>query len=134
MNPRLSVVGGFAALLFAVGLVLAVTRPGDLGDEDGVETAASTTSSSTDTTGTTAATVESTTTSASTSASTTPSTATSGAGASSTTTTAAGGGPDSSGSGSVADEVANTGGPEWLLPIGGLLLGVGLVSRRLATT
>jgi hypothetical protein len=28
--------------------------------------------------------------------------------------------------------MANTGGPSWLLPVGGLLLALGLVTRRLS--
>jgi hypothetical protein len=35
------------------------------------------------------------------------------------------------GNGSVGDgDLSNTGGPEWLLPVGGLLLAVGAITRR----
>jgi hypothetical protein len=44
-----------------------------------------------------------------------------------------GSGLGSDGSGSVGEgDLSNTGGPEWLLSVGGLLLAVGLGTRRLA--
>jgi len=42
------------------------------------------------------------------------------------------GGLGGSGSGSVGNGTANTGGPAWILPVGGTLLLVGLATRRVA--
>ena len=106
-----------------LGIVLAVAQPGNLGDND--ETAASTSTSSSSSSSTTAA--DGTTTTAGEESTTTT------AVESTTTTNPNGSGLESDGSGSVDDgDLSSTGGPEWLLPVGAVLLAVGVSARRLS--
>ena len=122
---RPAILGAAAALIFIVGVVLAVAQPGDIGDDD---TAAPTPVSSTTTEA--AETTTSSTAAETTTTSEAPSTTTT-----TMTTDGSGSGLGTDGSGSVDEgDLSNTGGPEWLLPIGGVLLAVGLSARRFART
>jgi hypothetical protein len=106
-------------------MVLAVAQPGDIGDDD---TAAPTPVSSTTTEA--AETTTSSTAAETTTTSEAPSTTTT-----TMTTDGSGSGLGTDGSGSVDEgDLSNTGGPEWLLPISGVLLAVGLSARRFART
>jgi hypothetical protein len=128
-------------VVFAAGTVLAVAQPGDLGDDDDVDTAqeaTTTTSTVVETTTTTEpATTTSlddgttlTTTTASPSTTTTVASTTTSGSASTTTTINSGLGVGGNGSVNPDGVISDTGGESWI-GVGLGLLGLGLVMRRL---
>lgn len=119
-----------AGVIILIGVGLSIAKPGGLGDDDKRSTAASTSTSDTEATVTTVA-EESTTTAPAESTTTQVVTGAAQTGGSTSTTTA-GSGLGTDGSGSAGDTpIVNTGGPVWAPPLGGLLLGLAFVTRRL---